>query len=103
MIVPLLLNVMKQGKMHCSHICPRASFFIRFLTLAKWKRLKTPDFFRNKSFKYLLLMIMFGRFVVLVIKYYDSPMKLAINISGLMIMSITLGIVMGLVYNASMK
>ena len=45
-------------------------------------------------------MIMFGRFVVLVIKYYDSPMKLAINISGLMIMSITLGIVMGLVYNA---
>ena len=100
MIVPIFLNIIKQGKMHCSHICPRASFFNKFLTLAKWKRLKTPNFFRNNNFKYLLLIVMFGRFTMLVAKYYNNPIKLAINISGLMFMSITVGVVMGLVYNA---
>lgn len=100
MLVPIALAAFGQGKMHCSHLCPRGSAFSRWLRMAPWPRLTPPQWMKSTLFKVTLMVLMFGRFIWLLAASWGDWLRMASGIGGFMMMSMVVGAIMGLIFPA---
>jgi hypothetical protein len=95
--VPIILASIGKGRMHCSHICPRGSFFTKFMPFISMKR-PLPYFMKRAWFKLLLMAFMMGRFIWSIIVNWSNPTILAASIFQFMFMSFIAGTAMGIFF-----
>lgn len=95
MLVPIGLALSGRGKVHCSHYCPRGSFFGKFLSLVSLKR-TMPRFMTTKWFRHAFLVFMLTRFGFCL--YRLGFENIAFGMFRFMLSSFILGIVLGIVF-----
>lgn len=95
MTMPLFHALKGHGKLHCSHYCPRGSFFGKFLDKISLNK-ALPKFMRRNWFKNILLALMLGMFTLAMIHSGGDIKKISFAIFRLMFSSFVVGFVMGI-------
>lgn len=95
--VPIVLSLLGYGRGHCSHICPRGSFFGKVVKHISLKK-KMPKFFRNEVFKYGLMVFFFVCIFGNVLRYYPDWVRMANGMFQIMVVSLFVGIVFGFIF-----
>ncbi len=96
MSIPFLLAVFGQRRIHCSHICPRGSFFGKFLGKIT-HNMPLPAVLKSFPVKVGLLTLMMGRFIY-TLMVAPSPDDVAGAIFSFMFVSFLIGLAMGIVF-----
>ncbi|QCX32631.1 4Fe-4S binding protein [Caloramator sp. E03] len=100
MSAPLYHAIRGNGKIHCSHYCPRGSLLGKFLSNMSLKN-KLPDWMRSSLFKNIILTIML---VMLSISMYHANhkgfnlLKTGFALFRFMTASLLVGIIMGIFF-----
>ncbi|WHH60847.1 4Fe-4S binding protein [Petroclostridium sp. X23] len=97
MTVPLYHALRGRGKVHCSHYCPRGSLLGKFLTHINLNN-NLPKSLRGKTAKKVMLGIMMIMFSISLSHAGFNITKIAFAIFRLMTASLTLGIIMGIIF-----
>ena len=97
MAAPIGFALAGKGKIHCSHYCPRGSFFGKFLPLISLKR-TLPSFMTSKWFKHGLLIFMFSAFGVSLYKAGWNYENIAAAIFNMMLRSFLAGALIGIIF-----
>jgi hypothetical protein len=97
MTVPLYHALRGRGKIHCSHYCPRGSLLGKFVQYISLKN-NLPKNMRGKTAKRILLGLMLTMFTISMIHAGPNINKIAFAIFRLMTASLTLGIIMGVIF-----
>jgi hypothetical protein len=96
MAFPIAFAVAGKGKRHCSHYCPRGSFFGKFLPFISLKK-PLPEFMNTKWFKTLLLVLMFTNFGVLLYQMGWGYENIGRAIFKMMLRSFLIGLMFGII------
>lgn len=97
MIAPLYHVFKGEGKIHCRSYCPRGSLLGRFLERISLNR-QMPKYMTTKSFKNVLLLLMLLIFSIAMIHAAPSWERMAFSLFRFMVMSLLVGIVMGIFF-----
>ena len=97
MAAPVGFALAGRGKIHCSHYCPRGSFFGRFLPLVSMNR-KLPSFMNTKWFKHGLLIFMFSAFGMCLYRMGWGYKSVGRAVFNMMLRSFLVGALIGIVY-----
>lgn len=97
MMVPIGLSLSGKGKRHCSHYCPRGSFFGKFLGVISLNK-KLPKFMSQKGFKSTFLILMFVRFGYMIYELGFNYEKIGYAMFRFMFQSFILGVLIGIVF-----
>jgi polyferredoxin len=97
MIIPVVLSLKGYGKSHCSHICPRGSFFGVVLNKISFQN-KVPKWIAKKTTKNILLILMFSNFIVSAILSFPDPVLIGANLFRMMTISFAVGLLLGIIY-----
>jgi len=97
MIAPIALAISGKGKIHCSHYCPRGSFFGKFLSFVSMKN-SLPSFMTTKWFKYTLFVAMFTSFGFCFYQMGIGVENVASAVLNMMIRSSLIGMIIGIVF-----
>ncbi len=97
MITPMVHAFKGKGKIHCSHYCPRGSFFGKFLPSVSTGR-KLPDFMRTKWFKNLLLGAMVSMLTLAMVHADGNLVKMGFALLRFMVASSVVGVLMGIFF-----
>jgi hypothetical protein len=96
MASPIAFAVAGKGKRHCSHYCPRGSFFGKFLPFISFKK-SLPKFMNTKWFKTLLLILMFTNFGVLLYQAGWGYENIGSAVLKMMLRSFLVGLIFGII------
>ena len=97
MLKPLYHGIRGQGKYHCTHHCPRGSFFGNFLKrMSQGKDL--PGFMKTKWFKHLLLGLMVVMFSFSLYHAGGNVYQTAFAVFRFMAVSTVVGLLLGIFY-----
>ena len=94
---PLVLSLLGYGRLHCSHLCPRGSFFGKFVKYVSLGN-KLPRFFRSEEFRIGLLFFMIVCMTGNVIRFIPDWLAVANGMFQIMTASFLVGIVFGIIY-----
>lgn len=94
MTLPFFHTIKGYGKLHCSHYCPRGSFFGRFLERFSLNK-PLPMFMRTKTFKNLVLIAMISVFSFSLWHSGGNISKIGFAVFRLMLASTLVGLIMG--------
>ncbi len=97
MILPIYHAFKGDGRIHCSHYCPRGSLFGRFLGKISINR-PLPGFFRSSIFKNGLLVLMMTMFTLAIIHAHGDPEKIGFAVLRFMVVSSLIGAAMGIFF-----
>ncbi|MCK5780715.1 MAG: hypothetical protein KAH04_06815 [Psychrilyobacter sp.] len=97
MISPFIFAVKYKGKVHCSHYCPRGSFFGKFLSKISLQN-NLFNWMRTTTFKNILLGAMVLSFASSLYGGWGTFSGIANAMTLMMFRSLLLGIFMGIVY-----
>ena len=97
MLMPLYHALKGRGRVHCSHYCPRGSFFGRFLEKISLEN-TLPEWMRKKRFKHILLGLMLTMFSISMYHTGGNINKVAFGILRFLFLSSILGIVLGIFF-----
>jgi len=95
--IPLVLSLLGYGRVHCSHICPRGSFFgkvVKFISIGH----KLPSYFRSQEFKVGLLIFMIICMTGNVLRFFPDWIAMANGMFQIMTGSLIIGIVFGIIF-----
>lgn len=100
MTVPMYHAVKGRGKIHCSHYCPRGSILGKFLNQVSLNN-NLPNKYRGEKVKNILLSLMIVVFSISLYHAFQQPniiKAVGFSVFRLMMSSLTLGILMGVVF-----
>lgn len=97
MAAPITFALLGKGKVHCSHYCPRGSFFGRFLKSISLNH-TLPRFMCTKAFKNGLLAFMAGAFAFCLYRMGFGYDRIAATLLRMMLVSFAAGTIMGIYY-----
>lgn len=97
MAAPMFHAISGRGKIHCSHYCPRGSFFGKFLTYISLNN-KLPKFMDTKAFKHFLLILMIAMFSISILHADGDFNKIAFSVFRFMLASFIVGVIVGISY-----
>lgn len=97
MLAPISFAVAGKGKIHCSHYCPRGSFFGKFLPFTSMNR-TMPSFMATKWFKHGLLIFMIVAFGRCLYRFGWGYENIANAVFNIMLRSFLLGAIIGTVF-----
>lgn len=97
MAAPITFALAGKGKIHCSHYCPRGSFFGMFLKYISLNK-TLPRFMTTKTFKHFLLIFMFSAFGLTIYKMGTGYENLAKAMYTMMLRSFLAGGLIGLIF-----
>lgn len=97
MTVPMYHAIKGRGKVHCSHYCPRGSLLGNFLKNISLQN-NLPKNLKGKTVKNLLLILMMTMFSISLIHAGPNFSRIAFAVFRLMMVSLALGVVMGVVF-----
>jgi len=95
--LPLFFVLRKQGKVHCSHYCPRGSLLQNFLSHISLQN-NLPNKFKTKTVKNIILSFMLIMFGITMIKSGGNIRAIGFGLFRLMMSSLALGIILGIIY-----
>jgi hypothetical protein len=95
--MPLFFVLRKQGKVHCSHYCPRGSLLQTFLSHISLQN-NLPNKFKTKTVKNIILSFMLIMFGITMIKSGGDIRAIGFGLFRLMMSSLILGIILGIIY-----
>jgi len=95
--VPLVLALLGYGRLHCSHVCPRGSFFSKVLRHVSMER-KLPPFFRSLEFRYGVLVFMALCLTGNVFRHYPDLVAMANGMFQVMTASFAVGAIFGIFF-----
>lgn len=95
--VPLILALLGYGRLHCSHVCPRGSFFGKVVSRISMER-KLPPFFRTLEFRYAALVLMAMCLVGNVFRFYPDLTAMANGMFQVMTASFAVGTILGIFF-----
>lgn len=95
--IPIYFALNGQGKIHCSHYCPRGSFLSRFLNKVSFNN-SMPKILKTKLIKNILLIFMGLSFLIGLILTKGNMMSISYLIFRMMFVSSILGILLGILY-----
>lgn len=91
---PFYHAIKGHGKLHCSHYCPRGSFFGKFLDKISMQN-STPLFMRTTWFKNLVFVMMMASFGLMLVRTGGDIQKIAYGVTRMMLSSFIVGVVFG--------
>ncbi|GAA0121091.1 MAG: 4Fe-4S binding protein [Clostridium argentinense] len=94
---PLFFVLKKQGKVHCSHYCPRGSLLQNFLRHISLQN-NLPNKFKTKIVKNIILIFMLIMFITTIISSGGNIKLLGFGLFRMMTSSLILGIILGIIY-----
>ncbi|MBD8046190.1 4Fe-4S binding protein [Clostridium faecium] len=94
---PLFFVLKKQGKVHCSHYCPRGSLLQNFLRHISLQN-NLPNKFKTKIVKNIILIFMLIMFITTIISSGSNIKLLGFGLFRMMTSSLILGIILGIIY-----
>lgn len=94
---PLFFVLKKQGKVHCSHYCPRGSLLQNFLRHISLQN-NLPNKFKTKIVKNIILIFMLIMFITTIISSGGNIKLLGFGLFRIMTSSLILGIILGIIY-----
>ncbi|SHK14756.1 4Fe-4S binding protein [Tepidibacter formicigenes] len=97
MISPIVFSSTGQGKVHCSHYCPRGSFLGKFLNKLSIGY-NVPSFMKNKLFKHTILIFMLTSFSLSLYKRGLTLTNIGSTIFRLVFVTTIVGIFLGIIY-----
>lgn len=97
MITPMALAASGQGKIHCSHYCPRGSFLGKVIKAISFNN-NMPKFMDTKLFKNILLALMISMFSFALYHAGLNFNKIAFSVFRFMGASFMVGILMGIIF-----
>ena len=97
MTAPLYQVLKGNGKVHCSHYCPRASIFNQFISKISLNN-NMPSFMKSKIFKNIILSLMISMFSFAMYHTGGNYIKIGFAIFRFMGVSLAVGIIMGIIY-----
>ncbi len=97
MITPMVYAMKGEGKIHCSHYCPRGSLLGKFLEKISANR-PLPSAIRTKWFKNLLLGMMITMLTIALIHADGDINKIGFALLRFMTLSFAAGIAMGVFF-----
>ena len=92
---PLFFVLKKQGKVHCSHYCPRGSLLQNFLRHISLQN-NLPNKFKTKIVKNIILIFMLIMFITTIISSGGNIKLLGFGLFRIMTSSLILGIILGI-------
>ncbi|MGM0508700.1 MAG: 4Fe-4S binding protein [Fusobacteriota bacterium] len=95
--LPLIHALKGKGRIHCSHYCPRGSFFGKFLSKLSLNN-ALPNFMRTKRFKHILLGVMVVMFSFSMYHTGGNPYKIGFALFRFLLISSILGVVLGIFF-----
>jgi len=95
--VPLVLALLGYGRLHCSHICPRGSFFSKVVGKISLGH-KLPPFFRSTGFKYGMLVFMALCLTGNVFRYFPDWVAMANGMFQVMTVTFAIGTILGIFF-----
>lgn len=97
MAAPIGFALAGKGKIHCSHYCPRGSFFGKFLPFLSLNK-TLPAFMTRKWFKHGLLIVMFTAFGICLYRSGWGFENTGSAVFRFMLRSFLVGAVLGTVF-----
>lgn len=97
MTLPIIHVLRGDGKVHCSHYCPRGSFLGRFLDKISLNK-SMPAEFRSKKVKNSILLFMVIMLLIALAKSYPSPIAIGFAMFRFMLVSTLVAVMMGIIY-----
>lgn len=97
MFTPMIQAIKGNGKLHCSHHCPRGSLFMKFLPKFSLNR-PLPPFMRMRWFKSILLTVMISMLTIAMVHSGGDPKKIGFALFRFMTVSFTVGVVLGIIF-----
>ena len=97
MLMPVSFALAGKGKKHCSHYCPRGSFFGKFLPRLSLNG-TLPAFMDNKIFKHALLVFMFTMFGNCLLRTGGDYSAIAFVMFRMMLASTIVGLLIGVIF-----
>jgi len=97
MFTPMIYALRGQGKIHCSHYCPRGSILGKFLEKFSANR-PLPGVIRKRWFKNILLGLMITMLTVALIHAHGDIRKIGFALLRFMSLSFAVGVAMGFLF-----
>lgn len=97
MAAPILWALGGKGKIHCSHYCPRGSFFGKMLPYISFDR-NLPKFMGTKTFRNILLALMIAMFSFSLYHAGFNYYRIAFSVFRFMLASFIIGFILGVIY-----
>ncbi len=97
MFTPMIHAMRGEGKIHCSHYCPRGSLLGKFLEKFSANR-PLPGVIRKKWFKNALLGLMITMLTLALIHSHGDIHKIGFALLRFMTLSFAVGVAMGLFF-----
>ncbi|SHG91048.1 4Fe-4S binding protein [Tepidibacter thalassicus] len=97
MISPIVFSSTGQGKVHCSHYCPRGSFLGKFLSKLSLGY-NVPAFMKAKLFKHTILVSMLTSFSLSLYKGGLTLTNIGATIFRLVLITTIIGIFLGIIF-----
>jgi hypothetical protein len=97
MAAPIGFAAIGRGKVHCSHYCPRGSFFGKFLPFISMNK-TLPAFMNTRWFKHGLLFFMFSAFGMCLYRMGWGYENVGRAVLSMMLRSFLVGAVIGTVF-----
>lgn len=97
MTLPLYFSIKGEGKINCSHYCPRGSFLGKFLPKFSLNN-SLPAFFKSNKFKNSFFLFMIVVMLISLISSEGNPEKIGFMFFRLVMITTILGVIMGVVF-----
>ena len=97
MLAPIFQGIRGRGRVHCSHYCPRGSFFDRFIPQLGKKRY-LPAKVRSSRSKYIILGVMVTSFTFSILRSGGTLEGLGMGLLRMMASSLIAGTILGMFY-----
>jgi polyferredoxin len=95
--VPFVLALLGYGRLHCSHVCPRGSFFSKVVSRISVGH-KLPPFFRSLEFRYGVMVFMAICLTGNVFRFYPDLVAMANGMFQVMTASFAVGTIFGIFF-----
>lgn len=97
MMLPLYHSLKGEGRVNCSHFCPRGSFLMRFLEKISLNN-NLPKFFRTKKFKNFMFLFMMTMFSISIYGARGSLSSIGFIIFRFIVVSSIVAIILGIIF-----
>ncbi|WXR61115.1 4Fe-4S binding protein [Peptostreptococcaceae bacterium AGR-M142] len=95
--IPIYFALNGQGKIHCSHYCPRGSFLSKFLNKISFNN-TMPKILKTKLVKNILLTFMGLSFLIGLISTKGELIAISYLLFRMMFVSSIIGVLLGFIY-----